>query len=145
MTFPTTPGSLRRARARSMKTLFAIAAVALAGALATTGALAKQNPDPLAGENETIAVKGGYAQFRHHGDILEVNDGVLDGRGVRAEFGGEASADVPDDIELSDYKANGHPVKTSLSLTEREWVVLRICYTVDHERDQCSEWQRAAT
>lgn len=144
MSFPTTPGSLRGARPW-IPALLAAAALALSGALATTGVQAKQGPDPLDGEDETIAVKGGYAEFRHEGDVLEVNDGVLDGRGVRAEFGGEASADVPDDIELSDYKANGHPVKRSLSLPERAWVVLRVCYTVDHERDQCSDWQRAAT
>jgi hypothetical protein len=126
-----------------MKALLVTAAVALSSALATTGAHADP-PPPLAGDDQAISVKGGYAEFQHYGEILEVSDGVLDGRGVRAYLGGVGSSKVPD-YQLSDYQANGDPVRMNLSLPERQRVVLRVCYTVDHERDQCSEWQPAVT
>ncbi|MBS1880255.1 MAG: hypothetical protein JST31_12125 [Actinobacteria bacterium] len=136
------PGRRRRAnaRARSVWTLLATA-VALSGAAMIPAAQAAPAP---AGTDQTIAVKGGYAEFRHHGEILEVNDGVLDGRGVRAELGGVASSQVGS-YRVSDYEADGRPVRVNLSLPEHRRVVLRICYTVGHQRDQCSEWQRAVT
>jgi hypothetical protein len=60
MSFPTTPGPHRRARTRTTKALLAAAAVALSGALATTGADADQPPGgDRAGEDETISVKAG--------------------------------------------------------------------------------------
>lgn len=126
----------------TMKALLATAAVALSSALVTTGAEADQLPLP--GKDQTIVVKGGYAEFHHYGDILEVSDGVLDGRGVRAYFGGIGSSDVQN-YAVSDYEADGDPVRLNLDLSESQRVVLRVCYTVDHERDQCSNWQLAIT
>lgn len=145
MMFPTTTDSRRGARVRSTKTSLATAAVVLSGVLTTAGAqAAPPPPPPPPGEDETISVHGGYAEFHHYGEILEVNDGVLDGRGVRMEFGGEGRSEVGN-YELSDYEADGEPVRRNLSLPEHERVVLRVCYTVDHQRDECSEWQRAVT
>lgn len=141
MTFPTTLGS--HARARCMNTLLAIAAVALSGVLMTADAQAAPPPPP-AGEDETISVQGGYAEFHNYGDILEVSDGVLNGRGVRMEFGGLGSSPIRD-YQLSDYEADGEPVKMNLDLLEHQRVVMRVCYTVDHLSTYCSEWQEAIT
>jgi hypothetical protein len=124
-----------------MKALVATAVLALGVAAAAPGAHAAP---PRPGENQTISVKGGYAEFRHYGEILEVNDGALDGRGVRVEFGGLGHSDVPN-YSLSDYRADGEPLRMNLDLPEHKRVVLRVCYTIDHERDACSGWQTAVT
>ena len=124
------------------RTLAAMLAIALSSGLATPGAQA--DPPPPPGKDQTISVKGGYAEFRHYGEILEVSDGVLDGRGVRAEFGGVGDSEGPN-YELSDYQADGDPLRMNLDLPENQRVALRVCYTVDHERDQCSNWQQAVT
>jgi hypothetical protein len=88
MSFPTTPGSHRRAWTRTTRALLATAAVALSGAVATTGVQADPPPaGDRAGQDETISVTGGYAKFHHHGEIVG--------------------------------------------------------YTVDHQRDECSEFQAA--
>jgi hypothetical protein len=145
MNLPTTPGSQRRARTRTAQALLATAAVALTSAVTTGGAHAGDHPSGIRpGKDQSISVKGGYAEFRHYGDILEVSDGVLDGRGVRVEFGGVDDNGVPNE-EFGDYRANGVPVRRNLSLPEHRNVVLRICYTVDREIDQCSGWQHAVT
>jgi hypothetical protein len=123
-----------------MKALLAIAAVALGGALATPGAQAEELP----GKDQSIYVKGGYAEFHHYGEILEVSDGILNGRGVRAYLSGVGDSKVGNH-QVSDYQANGRPVRLNLSLPERQKVVLRVCYTIDHKRDQCSDWQLAFT
>jgi hypothetical protein len=137
MSFPTTPCSHRRARNRTMKALLATAAVALSSALATTGAQADPPPaGERAGQDETISVKGGYAKFHHHGEIVEVSDEVLDGRGLQAELlvGGTPG-------HVSDFTADGDPERLNLSLREGRSVSLQLCYTVDHQRDECSRWQ----
>jgi hypothetical protein len=138
MSFPTTPGSHRRARTRTMKALLATAADALSSALATPGAQADPpRAGERAGEDETISVKGGYAKFHHHGEIVEVSDEVLDGRGLRAylvEVGTK---------QVSDYTADGDPERMNLDIYEGAGVLLKLCYTVDHQRDQCSQSQKA--
>jgi hypothetical protein len=138
MIFPTTPGSLRRARTRTIKALLATAAVALSSTLATTGAHADQDPSgDRAGQDETITVEGGYVEFHHYGEIVEVSDEVLDGRGLRAyvlEVGTKT---------VSDYTADGEPERLNLSIYEGAKVELKLCYTVDHQRDECSQRQVA--
>jgi hypothetical protein len=119
-----------------MKALLATAAVALTAALGATGAQADQPPaGDRAGEDETISVKGGYTKFHHHGEIVEVSDEVLDGRGMRVYFLGVGTEVV------SDYVADGDPVSVNLSVPEGQRVELKLCYTVDHQRDQCSQRQ----
>lgn len=138
MDYPTTPGSPRRARPRTMRTLVAIAAVLLSGALATTGAEAEQGRDGRhPSENETISVKGGYVEFHHYGEIVEVSDEVLDGRGLRAYITVQGGRNG----NLSDFTADDDPERLNLSIPEGRWVLLRLCYTIDHGDDECSRSQ----
>jgi hypothetical protein len=136
MSFPTTPGPLRRARTR-ITVLLAAAAVALTGALATTDAQAEQGSSRAhPSEDESISVAGGYVEFHAYGEIVEVSDEVLDGRGLQAEIlvGGTPG-------RVSDFTADGDPERLNLSLREGRSVSLQLCYTVDGQRDECSRWQ----
>jgi hypothetical protein len=138
MSFPTTPGSRRRARTRNMKALLATIAVALSSYPATVDAQGKQDASKAhPSENEAISVKGGYVEFHHYGEIIEVSDEVLDGRGMRAYITVQGGAKGV----LSDFTADDDPERLNLSIPEGRWVILRLCYTIDHADDECSRSQ----
>jgi hypothetical protein len=139
MNFPTTPGSLRRARTRIAATL-ATTAVALIGAMTMTSAHAAPEPGdrPHPGEDERIEVAGGIAWFFHHGEILKVWDVRKDGLGVRAHLLEVGSSRV------TDRGVGGGPKSKNLSIYEGAKVELRICY-IDKSGDtvRCSQGQVA--
>jgi hypothetical protein len=139
MSFPTTPGPLRRARTR-IGAMLATAAVASIAALATTGAHADPDPGsrPPAGQDERIEVAGGIAKFQHHGEILKVWDIRKDGLGVRAclmEVGTKC---------VTGRGVAGGAKSRNLDIYEGAGVLLYICY-IDKDGDNagCSKRQKA--
>ena len=138
MSFPTTPGSLRRART-PIAALLAIAGIALVGALTASSVSAESGPGtrPHPGEDETIKVAGGYLKFHHYGEIVEVNDTVLDGRGLRGFVLANGSKTVTDRV------ADDVPVRRNFSIHEGSGVLLTLCYTHDGKTGECSQSQRA--
>jgi hypothetical protein len=138
MNFPTTPGSLRRAR--TWIALLAAAALALTGALAATSAHADGDPGSHhhVGEDERIETAGGIAWFYHHGEILKVQDVRKDGLGVQAHLLEVGSKTV------TDRGVGGGPRSKNLSIYEGAKVLLTLCY-IDKSGDttDCSQSQVA--
>jgi len=119
-----------------MKIPATIRRIALTGALALT-LFAVSVPAASAGENEEIAVKGGWVAFKHKDDLLLAHDGKSDNLGVRAHLvWGEHHAQVTD-------VAGGPSAGQNLSIPEGTTVWLIVCYTFHGESAQCSGAQRA--
>jgi hypothetical protein len=139
MNFPTTPGSLRRARTR-ITAVLATAAIALMGAMTATRTHADSDPGTHhpAGQDERIEVAGGVASFSHHGEILKVHDLRKDGLGMRAcllEVGTSC---------VTDRGVGGGPKRKNLDIYEGAGVLLYLCYiNHDGENTDCSSMQKA--
>jgi hypothetical protein len=139
MNFPTTPGSLRRARTRTTAVL-ATAAIAVIGAMTATSTRADSDPGTHhpAGQDERIEVKGGVASFHHHGEILKVQDLRKDGLGMKAcllEVGTHC---------VEDRGVGGGPKRRNLDIYEGAGVLLYLCYiNPDGSQGDCSSMQKA--
>ena len=139
----TTRTTLARSTARALRlaAILSAAAVALTGALGATGAGADVPPPdgggPRLGQDERISTKRGTVTFTHHGEIVKAFDKRRDGHGVRAIIVEHGS------FEVTDYVADDHAVSMNRSIREGSKVQLRLCYTVDHQIEQCSRPQEA--